>query len=86
MYRIERRNWTEEEIGYVSNGGMFDLFDNSIKEIYRINDDEYDYICEHASDEELDLMVKQDHTFTEKKELINIIDKYVKVHRQLVCN
>lgn len=86
MYRIERRNWTEEDIGTVFTGGIFDLFDVNIKEIYRINDEEYDFICENASDDELDLIVKEPETFTDKKQIILTLNKYVCLFRQKVCN
>ena len=44
--RLERRNRTYGDLGIKSSGGMFDLFDNAIKEIYRINDNEYNYLFE----------------------------------------
>lgn len=31
-----------------------DAFDDAIKQLWRINDEEYDYILEISSDEELD--------------------------------
>ena len=40
-----------------SCGGIQDLFDDMIKALYNITDDEYDYIAENASTEELDIFV-----------------------------
>jgi len=49
MTRLERRNRTDIE--YASGTmGLLDLFDDAIKSTWRINDDEYDYICEFADD------------------------------------
>ena len=49
MTRLERRNRTGIE--YASGGmSLLDLFDDTMKSTWRINDDEYDYICEFAED------------------------------------
>lgn len=75
--RIERRNLTYEDIGYKHSGGIFDLFDNSVKENLRINDKEYDYICEKATDDELKLVSKEKLSYKEKRELLNTLNKYL---------
>jgi hypothetical protein len=36
------------EIKIKSSGGLPDLFDNSIKQLFNITDEEYDFICENA--------------------------------------
>lgn len=73
--RIQRRN--RNDLNLISKGGVFDLFDNTVKQTFRINDLEYDYICEHISDEELDLLVKDNLTLAEKRELLLTLDKYL---------
>ena len=75
--RLDRKNRNYADIGTLSKGGIFDLFDNIIKEAFRINDIEYDYICEHASDEELDLISKEVLTFSEKRQCVTILSKYL---------
>jgi hypothetical protein len=78
MSRIDRRNWLESDIGYKSSGGMFDLFDNSIKSIYRINDDEFDHLCGVMTDEETQLFVTENPTFAEKRMMIELLNKHIK--------
>jgi hypothetical protein len=72
--RIDRKNITYKEIGYKSSGGMFDLVDNAIKETLRINDDQYNYLCEVCEDNQLDLLVRQDLSFREKKDLLVLLE------------
>lgn len=78
MSRIDRRDWLNKDIGYKSSGGLFDLFDNQIKTIYRINDDEYDHLCEVMSNDESQLFVTENPTFTEKRKMIELLNKYIK--------
>lgn len=73
--RSKRKNRTD--IKFASQGGLLDLFDNAIKGTYYINDDEYDYICMNASDEELQEIVNEKPTFTEAKKMLLIVDKYM---------
>jgi hypothetical protein len=75
--RLVRRKRTCEDVGIKSSGGMFDLFDNAIKEFLRINDEEYDFLIENATDSELDLLLKQEFTYGEQKEIIRILDKHL---------
>lgn len=73
--RSKRKNRTD--IKFLNHGGLTDLFDNVIKETYYINDDEYDYICEKATDEEIQIFVNEDATFSQKRQVLNFIDKYI---------
>lgn len=77
MSRINRRNWLNEDIGYKLSGGMLDLFDNHIKSVYRINDDEYDHMCEVMSDDETQLFVTENPTFAQKRAIIELLNKHV---------
>jgi hypothetical protein len=47
----------EVEAGIVSGGGIHDMFDNVIKVLFNITDDEYDFIAENAKDDELDVFL-----------------------------
>jgi hypothetical protein len=51
MTRFERKNRTD--IIYKGCGGITDAFDDMYKQLWRINDDEYDYLCETLSNEDL---------------------------------
>lgn len=76
MSRLSRKYRTDIE--YVSTGGVLDLFDNAVKNIFRMNNAEYDYFCQNASQEEMDTTMGMRQTFSEAKETLRIIDKYVK--------
>lgn len=80
--RLIRRNRTPDDVGLKSSGGMLDLFDNTIKEIFRVNDDEYDYLCDNMTDDELGLLIKDEFTYQEKRQLITIMDKYLSEYEQ----
>lgn len=77
MSRLDRRN--RKDVEFKNKGGLFDLFDNGFKETFRVNDNEYDYIIENATDEELGLLLSGDEIpFTKRKQLLIMIDKYLK--------
>lgn len=62
-----------------------DLFDHSFMTAFKLNDDQYDFICENATDEELDLLCgpgnnDDSYTFSQKKEIVQIIKKYKQLH------
>lgn len=79
--RSKRKNRTD--ILYKDTGGITDLFDNIIKNTYYISDDEYDYICEKATDEELDTFLLGDKpTVSEVKQALLLVDKYVEEFNQ----
>ncbi len=77
LSRAGRRNRTCEDLGIKNKGGMLDLFDNAIKEIYRITDDEYDYLCENLTDGEMSLFVAEKLTFGEKKQCLSIVENHL---------
>jgi len=78
MSRINRRHWLNKDMGIKSSGGMYDIFDNQIKTVYRINDDEYDHLCEVMTDEETDIFVTEIPTFADKRKMIELLNKYIK--------
>ena len=77
MSRINRKHWVGRDMGIKSKGGMLDVFDNHIKGLYRINDDEYDYLCEVMSDEEMDIFVNERPTFSDKRKMIELLNKHI---------
>ena len=77
LSRAGRRNRTCEDLGIKNKGGMLDLFDNAIKEIYRITDDEYDYISENLTDGEITLFISEKLTFGEKKQCLSFVEKHL---------
>lgn len=56
---------------------MLDLFDNAIKEVYRITDDEYDYLAENLTDGEMSYFVAEKLSFGEKKQCLRIIENHL---------
>jgi hypothetical protein len=73
-----------EEIQFKSKGGINDLMDNQVKAAYNITDEEYDYIVEVLSEEELSIFVdgcglgSSDVTFSTIREALEIRNKYLK--------
>ena len=70
------------EIKLKSSGGIFDLMDNVVKSGFNITDEQYDFICEEATDEELDkfssiLFDNKGATFAEKRQALMIRNKYI---------
>jgi hypothetical protein len=77
MTRLERLNWTEEMIGIKNPGVIPDLFDNYFKTNMRITNKEYDYICEIATDEEMEVLAQEKLSFSEKKRLLVFLKCHV---------
>jgi hypothetical protein len=71
------------EVKIKGSGGLTDVFDDTIKGLFNITDDEYDFICENATDEELDTFLSgigglnNEPTFTEKKKALEMRNKYL---------
>ena len=72
MTRLERK--TRIDIIYKGCGGLIDVFDDTYKQFWRINDDEYDYLCETLTDEELDAITPAFKTISEIKKAITIVN------------
>ncbi len=77
MSRIDRKHWLNKDMGIKSKGGLLDVFDNQIKAAYRINDDEFDYLCEVMDDEESNIFVTENPTFAEKRKMIELLNKHI---------
>ena len=56
---------------------MLDLFDNAIKEVYRITDNEFDYLAENLTDGEISYFVAGKLSFGEKKECLRIVQNHL---------
>ena len=72
------------EIKLANSGGVFDLMDNVMKVGFNITDAQYDFICEEATDEDLDKLAEvlfnnNKATFTERREALIVRNKYVEL-------
>lgn len=72
MNRLYRKN--RIDIEYKGCGDLTDAFDDVIKSAWYINDDELDYICEHSTDEELDLFMGGDGSFGDKRKALKVVE------------
>ena len=72
-----------KEIEFKGHGGLFDAFDDMLKEKYNITDEEYDYIAMTATDEELSIFLNglgslgSTPSFTTKRKSLEIRNKYL---------
>ena len=74
MSRFGRKN--REDIEFKGCGGIADALDDMIKQDWYINDEEYDYICKSATDEELEIFVlPSEPTFSDKRKALNVVDE-----------
>jgi len=71
-----------KDIKIVSAGGITDLFDNHIKSIFNITDEEYDFIAENALEEEWDILFNDKPSFSQRREMIKIRSKYLKLYEE----
>jgi hypothetical protein len=76
------------EVKIKGSGGLHDIFDNAIKGLFNITDEEYDFICENASDEEINTFLaafgglETEPTFTEKRKGLEIRNKYLEQYNK----
>jgi len=77
MTRLERKKWSNEKFGILGRGGIFDAFDDAVKYFARMTDDEYDKYCEIATDEELDLLLSEKLSFTDKRGLLKFLREHI---------
>lgn len=78
MSRIDRRNWLNPDMNTSFLGGIFDYADRVIKSTYRINDDEYNHLCGVMTNEEMDIFLTERPTFSQKRKMINLLNKHIK--------
>lgn len=66
-----------------SSGDISDVFDNAVKQLFNVTDDEYDFMCQNATDEDLDIFLtamgtlETEPTFTEKRKGLEVRNKYL---------
>lgn len=85
MTRFERKNRTD--IIYKGCGGLTDAFDDVVKDMWRINDAEYDFISETATDEELDMFIpKISPSISELKQGIKFVNEILVKFNELQNN
>ncbi len=75
MSRFSRKN--REDIVFKGSGGLDDVIDDFLKELWRVDDNEYNYISEFATDEELTIILPEFKNFGEKREAIKIVNRLV---------
>jgi hypothetical protein len=79
----------KEGVKLKGSGGMTDIFDDAVKQLFNITDDEYDFICENATDDDLDLFLgglgglDRESTFTEKRNALEVRNKYLTLFNEL---
>lgn len=80
MTRFDRKN-RQDIKSNLSNGnlknGIFDIIDDTMKSVWRINDDEYDYIIDNLSDDELKTFSLSDPSITDIKIMISKVNELV---------
>ena len=57
--RLKRKSRTKEDLGCEHTGNMFADATNDIKKLYRLNDDEVNFISENATDNEHDILLAE---------------------------
>lgn len=69
-----------KEINFKCKGGITDAFDDVLKSAFNITDEEFDDICENATDNELNIMLDglDNSSFKERRKSLEIRNKYVK--------
>lgn len=73
MSRLKRKKRTD--IIYKGCGGLTDAFDDALKQTWYINDEEYDFIAQNATDEELDLFLNLKPTRDNMRKALMVVDK-----------
>ncbi len=81
--RLSRIKRTVEDLGILSSGGLTDLFDNQTKIFFRLNDNEYDFLCDQIEDEDFSALfgsTKVQMTFPQKRKMLimlkELTDRY----------
>ena len=61
--------------------GMFDLMDDMFLSFYNLTDDEFDFMSEHATDEEAQIIAEavDSGSFSVKRKSLEIRNKYLKL-------
>lgn len=74
MERIKRRNFDKSFYNIKNKCDILDLIDNNIKLTLRINDDEYNHLCDVLTDDEIKIFTALNKiSFNDKRNLITIL-------------
>lgn len=84
MSRLKRKFRTD--IKFKQRGVLFDALDDAIKETWRINDEEYDFICEQDNQQVINYLVTDMSTvsYSEKRRGLTIINQLVNEYYLLI--
>lgn len=77
MSRFNRKKRPIETLKLKNKGGLNDLLDNDIKGRWYINDEEFNTLCKKMSDSEMDIFLENRLTFSQKRFLLNMVDRYI---------
>ncbi len=66
----------QKEAGNYRPINIFDMLDSAIMKSLHLNDDQFDKFCEEATFEEMDLVVKENKTLSEAKQVAIILRKF----------
>lgn len=70
-----------KEVVIKGHGGVNDAIDDLFKSLFNITDNEYDYLCEVTTDEELESMTFTNNpTFSQKRRALEVRNKYIKYY------
>lgn len=72
----------EVESTIPQQGGLFEVADMHFMGMFNITTDELDYIGEFATDDELGIFVKNRPTFSEKRQALEIRNKYIELYNK----
>jgi len=70
--RFKRKNRTDIE--FKGCGGITDALDDMLKDLWRINDEELDYLIENLSDDELNIILPAFKDISQIKSAIKIVN------------
>lgn len=77
MSRLTRKN--RPNIGYKGCGDLGDAFDDMIKQVMRVSNEEYDFMLDKAveNDEFMDLIATEQRTISQKRKFLILMEQYL---------
>ncbi len=79
--RLKRKSRTKEDLGCEHTGNMFADATNDIKKLYRLNDDEVNFISENATDNEHDILLAEPgDTIYSKRMILTTLNKLLTLY------
>ena len=74
---------TRPEIVFKSKGGIMDAVDDAVKSALNITDEEFDYICTNATDEDMSTFADfVSSEFSKRKKALVIRNKYLALYKE----